>query len=270
MEKQMKLNEVNTPWKTHKAVKYAKDGNTVIRRNCSMHVLEEPYYSGEILGDEYSKGASIYVYYPELDIALYLGGSHESNDTEYILEQSRKMKMETPQQLIETLDQKAEQNQFIKDIWIAVAALLVPEKIPSYRAAKAAYLEERERKDRERQAELQAEEKRRLEALQAQTQNQRQAAVDVLRNGGTLRNQEITIYRIIHDSSVYSIINYLAREYGVNIPIKTQGWINNSLVEITVGNGKMTGGRMSGKNQSTVIYKYMNQLIEAVRKAEAA
>ena len=266
----MKLNEVNTPWETHKTVEYAKDGNTVVRRNRSMHVLEEPYYSGEILGDEYSKGASIYVYYSELDIALYLGGSHESNDTEYILEQCRKMKMETPKQLIETLDQKAEQNQFIKDIWITVAALLVPEKIPSYRAAKAAYLEERERKDRERQAELQAEQKKRLEALQAQTQNQRQAAVDVLRNGGTLRNQEITIYRTIHDSSVYSIINYLAREYGVNIPIKTQGWINNSLVEITVGNGKMTGGRMSGKNQSTVIYKYMNQLIEAVRKAEAA
>lgn len=270
MEKQMKLNEVNTPWKTHKAVEYAKDGNTVIRRNCSMHVLEEPYYSGEISGDEYSKGASIYVYYPELDIAIYLGGSHESNDTEYILEQCRKMKMETPQQLIETLNQKAEQNQFIKDIWIAVAALLVPEKIPSYRAAKAAYLEERERKDRERQAELQAEEKRRLEALQAQTQNQRQAAVDVLRNGGTLRNQDITVYRTLHNSSVYSIINYLAREYGVNIPIKTQGWINSSLLDITVKDGRMNGGHMRGKNQSTVIYKYMNQLIEAVRKAEAA
>lgn len=267
----MKLNEVNTLWETHKAVEYAKDGNTVVRRNRSMHVLEEPYYSGEISGDEYSKGASIYVYYPELDIALYLGGSHESNDTEYILEQSRKMKMETPQQLIETLNQKAEQNQFIKDIWIAIAALLVPEKIPSYRAAKAAYLEERERKDRERQAELQAEEKRRLEALQAQTQSQRQAAVDVLKNGGTLRNQDITVYRTLHNSSVYSIINYLAREYGVNIPIKTQGWINSTLLEITVENGKMTGGRiMYGKNQSTVIYKYMNQLIEAVRKVEAA
>lgn len=266
----MKLNEVNTPWETHKTVEYAKDGNTVVRRNRSMHVLEEPYYSGEISGDEYSKSASIYVYYPELDIALYLGGSHESNDTEYILEQCRKMKMETPKQLIETLDQKAEQNQFIKDIWIAVAALLVPEKIPSYRAAKAAYLEERERRDQERQAELQAEEKRRLEALQAQTQNQRQAAVDVLRNGGTLRNQDITVYRTLHNSSVYSIINYLAREYGVNIPIKTQGWINSSLLDITVKDGRMSGGHMSGKNQSTVIYKYMNQLIEAVRKAEAA
>lgn len=64
----------------------------------------------------------------------------------------------------------------------------------------------------------------------------------------------------------YSIFNYLARQYGVKIPIKTQGWINSSLLDITVKDGKMSGGHMSGKNQSTVIYKYMNQLIEAVRK----
>lgn len=38
------------------------------------------------------------------------------------------------------------------------------------------------------------------------------------------------------------------------------------LLDITVKDGKMSGGHMSGKNQSTVIYKYMNQLIEAVRK----
>ena len=66
--------------------------------------------------------------------------------------------------------------------------------------------------------------------------------------------------------SSYSIFNYLARQYGVKIPIKTQGWINSSLLDITVKDGKMSGGHMSGKNQSTVIYKYMNQLIEAVRK----
>lgn len=266
----MKLNEVNTPWKKCKAVEYAKDGNTVVRRNRFMHALEEPYYSGEISGDEYSRGASIYVYYPEFDIALYLGGSHESNDTEYILNQCRKMNIGTPQQLVKTLDQMAKQNQFIKDIWIEIAALLVPEKIPSYRAAKAAYLEERERKDRERQAELQAQEQQRLEKLQAQTQRQLQTAVDVLRNGGTLRNQELTVYRTLYNSSNYMILNYLAREYGVKIPIKTQGWINSSLAEITIENGKMIGGRMRGKNQSTVIYKYMNQLIEAVRKAETA
>lgn len=68
------------------------------------------------------------------------------------------------------------------------------------------------------------------------------------------------------ENRINSIFNYLARQYGVKIPIKTQGWINSSLLDITVKDGKMSGGHMSGKNQSTVIYKYMNQLIEAVRK----
>lgn len=67
-------------------------------------------------------------------------------------------------------------------------------------------------------------------------------------------------------SSKAAIIVARTAQYGVKIPIKTQGWINSSLLDITVKDGKMSGGHMSGKNQSTVIYKYMNQLIEAVGK----
>lgn len=85
-------------------------------------------------------------------------------------------------------------------------------------------------------------------------------------NGGRLVNFDVEIFKGRYDSSSYSIFNYLARQYGVKIPIKTQGWINSSLLDITVKDGKMSGGHMSGKNQSTVIYKYMNQLIEAVRE----
>lgn len=91
-------------------------------------------------------------------------------------------------------------------------------------------------------------------------------AIETLKNGGRLVNFDVEIFKGRYDSSSYSIFNYLARQYGVKIPIKTQGWINSSLLDITVKDGKMSGGHMSGKNQSTVIYKYMNQLIEAVRK----
>ena len=90
--------------------------------------------------------------------------------------------------------------------------------------------------------------------------------IETLKNGGRLVNFDVEIFKGRYDSSSYSIFNYLARQYGVKIPIKTQGWINSSLLDITVKDGKMSGGHMSGKNQSTVIYKYMNQLIEAVRK----
>lgn len=87
-----------------------------------------------------------------------------------------------------------------------------------------------------------------------------------MKSGGCLVNFDVEIFKSRYHSSSYSIFNYLARQYGVKIPIKTQGWINSSLLDITVKDGKMSGGHMSGKNQSTVIYKYMNQLIEAVGK----
>ena len=114
----------------------------------------------------------------------------------------------------------------------------------------------------QREAEEAAYVKERNEAAQKKVAQ----AIETLKNGGRLVNFDVEIFKSRYHSSSYSIFNYLARQYGVKIPIKTQGWINSSLLDITVKDGKMSGGHMSGKNQSTVIYKYMNQLIEAVRK----
>ena len=61
-----------------------------------------------------------------------------------------------------------------------------------------------------------------------------------------------------HKKSEAIINNYYIKENNAEVL--------KALLDITVKDGKMSGGHMSGKNQSTVIYKYMNQLIEAVRK----
>lgn len=118
----------------------------------------------------------------------------------------------------------------------------------------------REAERTQREAEEAAYVKERNEAAQKEVAQ----AIETLKSGGCLVNFDVEIFKSRYHSSSYSIFNYLARQYGVKIPIKTQGWINSSLLDITVKDGKMSGGHMSGKNQSTVIYKYMNQLIEAV------
>jgi hypothetical protein len=120
----------------------------------------------------------------------------------------------------------------------------------------------REAERTQREAEEAAYVKERNEAAQKKVAQ----AIETLKSGGCLVNFDVEIFKSRYHSSSYSIFNYLARQYGVKIPIKTQGWINSSLLDITVKDGKMSGGHMSGKNQSTVIYKYMNQLIEAVGK----
>lgn len=264
------LSEVSTPWEKHKAVEYAKDGNTIVCQNRPMRRLRGNYYLGEIKGEGCNRRASIYAYYPGLDIALYLGRAYENNDVESILGQCRKLGMETPEQLIGTLDALVERQSFIKDIWIEIATRFAPERVAAYRASKVAYMEKlRQEEEEERKKEC-AEQRAQLERLQRQTEKQLQEAVNVLKSGGRLSNQKITVYRTVYDSKEYSILNYLAQKYGVNIPIKTRGWINSSLSGIVISDGRMTKEYVfKGKNFSTVIWKYMDQLIAAVRKEES-
>ena len=58
-----------------------------------------------------------------------------------------------------------------------------------------------------------------------------------------MKNEQIAFYRLTEDSytvSMYSIFNYLMRRYGVKVPLRTQGWINESLVQAVIAEGRLT------------------------------
>ena len=105
-----------------------------------------------------------------------------------------------------------------------------------------------------------------LKQKQEESEAMIQEAINIFKNGGVLHNDEITIWKDVYDGKSYAIVNHLARLYDVKIPLRTQGWIANSLKTITVKNGKITGGTFSGKTQSKVVWIYINQLIEKVNE----
>ncbi len=94
-------------------------------------------------------------------------------------------------------------------------------------------------------------------------------ALRVIRTGGILQNKEICFYQSRYESKAYSIINYLMRQFDVDVPIRTQGWINSKLTSITIKDGrcdelcfmKAKGGRCSDK-----IFEYLRTLIAAVQE----
>lgn len=141
---------------------------------------------------------------------------------------------------------------YISLTYIELVKLLDESLVPGCFEARKIFAEKqrakREAERTQREAEEAAYVKERNEAAQKKVAQ----AIETLKSGGCLVNFDVEIFK--------------SRYHGVKIPIKTQGWINSSLLDITVKDGKMSGGHMSGKNQSTVIYKYMNQLIEAVGK----
>ena len=93
------------------------------------------------------------------------------------------------------------------------------------------------------------------------------AAIQVIREGGILENQTVVFYRSRYDSSTCSIFNYLMRQYQVDVPLRTQGWINKKLASATIQDGKCEKLRyLRYKNcrGSQKFFECMNALIRAV------
>ena len=117
--------------------------------------------------------------------------------------------------------------------------------------------EEQERQKRAKEHEIFC------QAKNAEAQKQLEQAVEIIRSGGRLENHFIAFYPSRYDCRSYRIINYLARKYGVNIPLKVQGWINGKLIQVTIQDGHAESIRHTGKISKT-IWGYLNQLFEAV------
>lgn len=144
---------------------------------------------------------------------------------------------------------------------------IAPDKVQKCLEAKSLFLKRQEQEEQKR-----AQEEREKELAYVQQQNEKaqqtiQQAIKILKNGGILINSEITLYKDYYDYSTYHIINHLARLYNIAIPIKTQGWINSSLAQVEIPkDGVVTNCKVfRDSNSSKVIFKYLNQLVEAVR-----
>lgn len=92
-------------------------------------------------------------------------------------------------------------------------------------------------------------------------------AVQIILNGGVLKNEEVRFYRSKYDYSIYSIVNHLMRLYRVDVPLRTQGWINERLSSATIQNGKceqLQYFRRKNGQCSQKFFECMNDLIRAV------
>ena len=89
-------------------------------------------------------------------------------------------------------------------------------------------------------------------------------AVTILRDGGVLKNEWVEFYQEDNSSHAYSIINYLMRRYGVDVPLRTQGWINEKLSSITIKDGRceqLRYLRSKGGKCSQKFFDCVNELI---------
>lgn len=139
----------------------------------------------------------------------------------------------------------------------------------------AAHKQIQEEKRRQRQKERLENERQRAANGKLAAAEQIFNAKEILRNGGTLRNDDVDIWNLTPEgeafSRSYSIILYLMREYKIKVPLRTQGWINERLDQVTISKeGRATSCRYNrtSKTQkgSATVWDYLNDLIRAVRE----
>lgn len=147
-----------------------------------------------------------------------------------------------------------------------IGALVLGE-LPACVKLSAAYKARSRIRAQEREAKADAEDRAYCAERNRQTEQQVQEALRVIREGGVLHNDTVEFYRSRYDSSASSIILYLMRRYQVDVPLRTQGWINERLANATITDGRCSRVQFRGNKRSKCSSRFfdcMNELIHAV------
>ena len=134
-------------------------------------------------------------------------------------------------------------------------------------ALSAVYRKKEDEVAKERRAKAEAEERAFCEEQNRLSEQAVQEAIRTIKDGGVLQNQTVKFYRSRYRCNAFSIVNYLMRKYGVNVPLRTQGWINEKLTSVTIENGKcehLRYMRAKGTQCSQRFFDCMSELIHNV------
>ena len=128
----------------------------------------------------------------------------------------------------------------------------------------------RQRKQNEKRKEEEIQRIAERQAMEREEEEKRLAEVQK-----ALSDAEYKIFRQeeLHNEEIEetTIINALMKKYGINVPLRTQGWINSKLAMIVFKDGKISY-KYYGKSQrdnSTVFKKYLVELENAINEALA-
>lgn len=264
----MKLREVN--FETLQSVKkkcitFAKDGNTVVRSYKTLYNLEQitnnPVYKNLYIEVKKQKGTweeeTEYHLFDDLGkICNHQGRFNEDITLERLSELINKYPFFGKDGLLKQLKEAEGNGWYINKVDIELCFILGEAELAKH------YAEYREKKIAEREEERKAEQAER-EAREREEEAKRLAEMEKaildaeheIKTKGTFYNEEI-------DDS--TIVLRLFKKYGINVPLKTQGWINKSLARIWYRNGKISYSYYKSSKDSTVFYKYLKELEEKI------
>lgn len=265
----MKLNELTTEYEQHKVFMYAADGNKVVRHNKQMRKFANNVYAGAPESDGWENRVDIYLVFDGVECGLKVYNFRADCEAQDVLDDLRRCSVDTIDRIIEKVNRAIKEGDHIPMLYVEFIRQFKLDLVPAMMEARRQREERIERKAQEAATRRKAEEEAFIKEkndLAEQTVNK---AIEILRNGGILVNDDVVIYKSRYDSSTYSVVNYLCRKYGVKLPLRTAGWVNECLANLRIENDKCENLQYYMRKKTTkaseVIYSYINQLIAAVK-----
>lgn len=158
------------------------------------------------------------------------------------------------------LEQREENKKFISLADVAALKFMGETVLAEhYRQYREKYLKQKEQEDMENRKKMEIEQKRREEEQQKAIERKLAEAEERIRNNEMVQNEEL--------DNGKRIILCLMKKYDIKVPLKTQGWINNKLVNVTFEEGgevSLRFYRHKGCKCSDSVYRYLRLLREAV------
>ena len=129
------------------------------------------------------------------------------------------------------------------------------------------YRAHKQQEDEIRQAQIAEQDRVYQQSVNTEKEKAVDAALQIIRSGGTLKNDTLCYYKDDGSFIETSLILYLMREYHIDVPLRTQGWIKERLASATVQEdfcGSVTYYRARKSQCSQKFFDCMRDLITAV------
>lgn len=267
----MKLRELTAPFERKKVVTYKADRTTAFVKGIELQPVCGTLYRDATTYDDGHRGrCSLYAYFDCVGLGIYLNALYNSDERD--LDEIQGLGEQMPISSLEayTIDlvHRAKSQEFISHAELEFARLAIPDRFPDFQSARRVFDETWAQRQAEKRAKRKAEEAAFCKEKNNAAQESVDQAIELIRNGGILKNTRIVFYKSRYNCSSYSIINYIARMYSVPIPLKVQGWINSSLFKVTIQDGTVRSYTCS--SHSRTFKQYMDRVVQAVRGGAGA
>ena len=262
----MKIEEINfdtlNPVKK-KCVVFAKDGNTVVKPYRTLYSLEEMTHNSEhktlfIEAEERDYGGNTYRLYESVcGICRKVSYLPEHTDLQDLSKRIANYEYFGEKGIIKFLQAMEANKQYINKVDIELCSIIGRSDLASYYARyRDAYLAEMEAKDQTEAAKLAAEQLCEKQDRSSRIEQAVSRAEDAVRSKGSFNNDRFG------DTTVAI---FLFKKYGIDVPIKTKGWINKALAVVKYVDGNITYMYYSRNSRdSSVFHKYLKILEEKI------